>query len=173
MHKSHSWSRFTYWSNFASSPFRGFLLLMAFTQPCSPLSNRLAALMSQLILNEWLKLFVARFWISTEVVRCWLLHGWHYLKLLPPRRVLCVPYIPPCHVTSCKATYTWCMRDRLYPPTCTFGRMTSTLLCHHFIVHLGNFKQYPLISMYFILFPIERLGKWNYFKLTLQMDLFY
>ena len=109
MHKSHSWSRFTYWSNFASFPFRGFLLfLMAFTQRCSPLSNRLTALMSQLIVNEWLELFVAPFWISTEVVhlqRCWLLYGWYYLKLLPPRRVLFVPYIPPCHVTSCKATY--------------------------------------------------------------------
>ena len=28
MHESHSWSRFTYWSNFASFPFRGLLLLL-------------------------------------------------------------------------------------------------------------------------------------------------
>jgi len=27
------------------------------------------------------------------------------------------------------------------------------------IVRLGNFKQYQFISMYFMLFPMERLGK--------------
>ena len=34
-----------------------------------------------------------------------------------------------------------------------------TLLGHHFIVRLGNFKQYQSISVYFMLFPMNRLGK--------------
>ena len=35
----------------------------------------------------------------------------------------------------------------------------ATLLGHHFIVRLDNFKQYQFISMYFMLFPMNRLGK--------------
>ena len=43
-------------------------------------------------------LFIARFWISTEVVylQCW--HGWCHMTLLPSRRILCTPYNhAPCH----------------------------------------------------------------------------
>ena len=44
------------------------------------------------------KLFIARFWISTEVVYLQRLHGWCRMKLLPSRHVLCTPYNhAPCH----------------------------------------------------------------------------
>ena len=33
------------------------------------------------------------------------------------------------------------------------------LLGHHLIVRLGNFNQYQFISVYFMLFPMKRLGK--------------
>ena len=45
----------------------------------------------------------------------------------------------------------------------------ATILGHHFIVCLGSFKQYQFISMYFMLFPMNRLGKWNYFTQTVQI----
>ena len=35
----------------------------------------------------------------------------------------------------------------------------ATLLGHHLIVRLGNFKEYQFISVYFMLFPKNRLGK--------------
>ena len=38
-----------------------------------------------------------------------------------------------------------------------------------FIVRLGNFRQYQFISMYFMQFPMKRLGKWNYFKHTVHI----
>ena len=49
-------------------------------------------------------LFIARFWISTEVVylQRWL--GWCHIKLLPSRRKFCVHRTTMYHVTSCKAT---------------------------------------------------------------------
>ena len=39
----------------------------------------------------------------------------------------------------------------------------ATLLGHHLIVHLGSFKQYQFISMYFMLFPMNRLVFFNFF----------
>ena len=43
-------------------------------------------------------LFIARFWISTEVVYLQHWHGWCHKNLLPSRRVLCTPYNhAPCH----------------------------------------------------------------------------
>ena len=43
------------------------------------------------------QLFIARFWISTEVVCLQRWHGWCHMKLLPSRRVLCTVYtIQPC-----------------------------------------------------------------------------
>ena len=42
-------------------------------------------------------------------------------------------------------------------------------LGHHFIVRLGSFIQYQFISMFFMLFPMKRLGKWNYFTQTVQI----
>ena len=59
-------------------------------------------------MSDWL--FIACFWISTEVVysqHClvWLLHGWCHSELLPSQRILCTPYNQsPWHITSCKAT---------------------------------------------------------------------
>ena len=35
----------------------------------------------------------------------------------------------------------------------------ATLLGHHHIVRLGNFNQYQFISVYFMLFPMKKLGK--------------
>ena len=43
----------------------------------------------------------------------------------------------------------------------------ATLLEHNFIARLGNFKQYEFISVYFMLFPMNRLC------LTRKMKLFY
>ena len=44
------------------------------------------------------QLFIARFWISTEVVYLQHWHGWCHMKLLPSQRVLCTPYNhAPCH----------------------------------------------------------------------------
>ena len=43
------------------------------------------------ILHVWLAFFIARFWISTEVVYLQRWHGWCHMKLLPSRRVLCTP----------------------------------------------------------------------------------
>ena len=57
------------------------LMLIAFMWRYSPLSSRLTAL-------ERLKLFIARFGISTEVVYIQRRHGWCHMKLLPSRRVL-------------------------------------------------------------------------------------
>ena len=43
-------------------------------------------------------LYIARFWISTEVVYLQRWHGWCHMKLLPSRRVLCTPdNHAPCH----------------------------------------------------------------------------
>ena len=43
-------------------------------------------------------LFIARFWISTEVVYLQHWHCWCHMKLLPSWRVLCTPYYhAPCH----------------------------------------------------------------------------
>ena len=53
-----------------------------------------------MILHEWI-VFIARFWISTEVVYLQRWHGWCHKNLLPEsqsRRVLCTPYNhAPCH----------------------------------------------------------------------------
>ena len=60
---------------------------------------RAVSLRSHVILHEWIALYIARFWISTEVVylQRWR-HGWCHMKLLPSRRVLCTPYNhAPCH----------------------------------------------------------------------------
>ena len=47
-------------------------------------------------MNE--QLFIARFWISTEVVYLQRWHGWCHMKLLPSWHVLCTPYNhAPCH----------------------------------------------------------------------------
>ena len=49
------------------------------------------------ILHEWIA-FIARFWISTEVVYLQRWHGWCHMKLLPSWRILCTPYNhAPCH----------------------------------------------------------------------------
>ena len=37
--------------------------------------------------------------------------------------------------------------------------LQNTLLGRPFIVRLSNFKQYQFISVYFMLFPMNRLGK--------------
>ena len=55
------------------------------------------------------KLFIARFWISTEVVYLQRWHGWCHMKLQPFRRKFCVHHTTMHHVTSCKATYVRCM----------------------------------------------------------------
>ena len=61
------------------------------------LRSRADSLRSHVILPEWL-VFIARFWISTEVVYLQRWHGWCHMKLLQSRRVLCTPYNHvPCH----------------------------------------------------------------------------
>ena len=58
--------------------------------------SRADSLRSHVILYEWIAL--PRFWISTEVVYLQRWPGWCYMKLLPPRRVLCTSYThTPCH----------------------------------------------------------------------------
>jgi len=42
--------------------------------------------------------------------------------------------------------------------------MTSKVFFHHFIAPLGNFK-HQSISMYFRIFHVKRIRKWNYFIL--------
>ena len=59
-------------------------------------------------MSDWL--FIARFWISTEVVYLQRWHGWCHMKLQPSRRKFCVHHTTMHHVTSCKATYVRCMR---------------------------------------------------------------
>ena len=49
-------------------------------------------------------LFIARFWISTEVVYLQPWHGWCHMKLLPSRRKFCAHNTTMHHATSCKAT---------------------------------------------------------------------
>ena len=39
----------------------------------------------------------------------------------------------------------------------------AILLVHHFIIHLGSFKQYQFISMYFMLIPMNRFRKMKLF----------
>ena len=62
--------------------------------------SRADSLRSHVILHEWI-LFIARFWISTEVVYLQRWHGWCHKNLLPEsqsRHVLCTPYNhAPCH----------------------------------------------------------------------------
>ena len=71
------------------------LLLIAFI--CAILRSRVDSLRSHVSLPEWL-VFIAQFWISTEVVYLQRWHGWCHMKLLPSRRVLCTPYNhAPCH----------------------------------------------------------------------------
>ena len=82
---------------------------LIFIQRYSPLSSRLTALLSYVILHERGPAFYGAFWISTEVVywQRWLVvrHGWYHVKLLPSWRVLCTPNNhAPCHVTSRKIT---------------------------------------------------------------------
>ena len=61
------------------------------------LRSQADSLCSHVILHEWI-CFIARFWISTEVVYLQRWHGWCHMKLLPSRRVLCTPYNhAPCH----------------------------------------------------------------------------
>ena len=44
------------------------------------------------------QLFIARFWLSTEVVYLQRWRSWCHMKLLPSRRVMCTPYNhAPCH----------------------------------------------------------------------------
>ena len=44
------------------------------------------------------QLFIACFWISTEVVCLQHWHGWCHMKLLPSQHILCTPYNhAPCH----------------------------------------------------------------------------
>ena len=50
----------------------------------------------RLYMNGWL--FMARFWISIEVVYLQHWYSWCHMKLLPSRHVLCTPYNhAPCH----------------------------------------------------------------------------
>ena len=59
------------------------------------LRPRADSLRSHVILH---KLFIARFWISSEVVYLQRWHGWCRLQLLPSRSVMCIPYNhAPCH----------------------------------------------------------------------------
>ena len=80
------------------------------------LRSRADSLRSHVILHEWLA-FIARFWISTEVVYLQRWHGWCHMKLLPSRGKFCVHHTTMHHVTSCKATYVRCIRE-LQPATC-------------------------------------------------------
>ena len=67
------------------------------------------SLHSHVILHEWI-VFIARFWISTEVVY---LQRWRHKNLLPERVSLgafCVHHTTMHRATSCKATYVRCMR---------------------------------------------------------------
>ena len=46
------------------------------------------------------------------------------------------------------------------PPTSEWTNFPqATLLGHHFIVRLGNFKNYQFISDFFVLLPMKMLGK--------------
>ena len=61
-----------------------------------------SALLSRLIAlacgSTWVTSFIARFWISIEVVYLQRWHGWCHMKLLSCRRVLCTPYNhAPCY----------------------------------------------------------------------------
>ena len=60
--------------------------------------SRADSLRSHVILHsEWIA-FIARSWISTEVVYLQRWHSWCHMKLLPSRRVLCLPCNhAPCH----------------------------------------------------------------------------
>ena len=61
------------------------------------LRSRADSLHSHVILHEWIA-FIARFWISTEVVYLQRWHGWCHMKLLPSWRILCTPCNhAPCH----------------------------------------------------------------------------
>ena len=72
------------------------------------------SLRSYVILHEWIaSFFLARFWISTEVVYLQRWHGWCHKNLLPERVDLgafCVHHTTMHRVTSCKATYIRCVR---------------------------------------------------------------
>ena len=60
------------------------------------LRSRADSLPSHVILHEWF--FIARFWISTQVLYLQHWHGWCHMKLLPSWRILCTPYNhAPCH----------------------------------------------------------------------------
>ena len=76
------------------------------------LRSRADSLRSHVILHERI-VFIARFWISTEVVYLQHWHGWCHKNLLPDRVSLgafCVHHTTMHRVTSCKATYARCMR---------------------------------------------------------------
>ena len=72
------------------------------------LHSQADSLRSHAILHKWL-VFIARFWISTEVVYLQRWHGWCHMKLLLSQRRFCVHHTTMHHVTSCKATYIGCM----------------------------------------------------------------
>ena len=89
-----------------------FLFLSAFIQRYSLLSRRLTALMSYVILTERLSPFIARFWISIQVV-C--LQRYLVVTWLVPRETAAVlgspyNYALVYSVTSFQVTYLGCMR---------------------------------------------------------------
>ena len=112
--------------------------MIAFTERWSPCSSRLAALqahtslLSHVILNEWLCLFIARFeyppkWCTySAVIVTWLVPR----KLLPSRRVLCTPHNhAPCHVTSCVATHLRCMHVSCNLPPALLAQWPGSFMC--------------------------------------------
>ena len=70
------------------------LLLIAFIYSAI-LRSRADSLRSHVILHEWI-VFIARFWISTEVVYLQRWHGWCHKNLLP-ERVSLGAFCVPCH----------------------------------------------------------------------------
>ena len=83
------------------------LMMIAYIALFSALLSRLTALPCG---STWVTSFIARFWISTEVVYLQRWHGWCHMKLQPSRCKFCVHHTTMHHVTSCKATYIRCMR---------------------------------------------------------------
>ena len=92
--------------------------MITFIHCYPPLSSKLTALLSHVILNVQLvgglkKNLIALLeyppkWCMGSAA--WLLHGWCHVKPLPSRGVLRTPYNhAPCHVVSSKATEVGCV----------------------------------------------------------------
>ena len=75
---------------------------LAFLWHCSLLLSNSTALLSHVILNEWLWSFLVQFWASVKVCTysaVWLLHAWRHVKLLPSWYTCA--YRKPCTSLQC------------------------------------------------------------------------